>query len=205
MSSAVAPLRWRWDEVSVWLLPHVPGMRGEPQARELLGAHFDLPPQAVPMTRDERGRPWLLAPLDHYGTGWSHSGEQLLVGLGEGVRLGVDLERLRPRPRMREVAARFFHADEIAWLAGLPDAEYPDRFFRLWCAKEAMLKAHGHGISFGLHRLSFEEDADGALRLAWCDPALGEAAQWTLHEWLAAPGYRAALAWYPAEPAIIAP
>jgi len=160
--------------------------------------HFGLPPQAVPMTRDERGRPWLLPPLAHFGTGWSHSGDCLLLGLGEAVQLGVDLERLRPRPRMREVVARFFHPEEVRWLDSLSEEDCSDRFFRLWCAKEALLKAHGHGISFGLHRLRFAEDARGVLHLAWCDPALGEAARWTLHEWLAAPGYRAALAWYPA-------
>lgn len=199
---------WQWGPVQVWLLPHVPGTRGEPQARELLGEHFGLAPQAVPMTRDERSRPWLLPPWAHYGTGWSHSGDHLLLGLGEHVRLGVDLERLRPRPRMREVVARFFHPEEVRWLDSLADAECGDRFFRLWCAKEALLKAHGHGISFGLHRLQFAEDGQGALHLAWCDPALGDPARWTLHEWLAAPGYRAALAWYPeadAAPAIMAP
>ena len=193
---------WQWGPVQVWLLPHVPGTRGEPQAREVLGERFALPPQAVPMTRDERGRPWLLPPWAHYGAGWSHSGDHLLLGLGEQVRLGVDLERLRPRPRMREVVARFFHPEEVRWLESLSDADCSDRFFRLWCAKEAMLKAHGHGISFGLHRLQFAEDSDGALHLAWCDPALGDPARWTLHEWLAAPGYRAALAWYPEEAAV---
>ena len=37
---------------------------------------------------------------------------------------------------------------------------------------------------------------DGA-RLAACDPSLGRADDWHLHEWSAAPGYRAALAWHP--------
>ncbi|HBK44883.1 MAG TPA: 4-phosphopantetheinyl transferase, partial [Xanthomonadaceae bacterium] len=140
------------------------------------------------------GRPWLQAPLAGYGTGWSHSGDLLLVGLGEGVRLGVDLERVRPRPRLLEVARRFFHPDEIALLEALDPAPRDALFFRIWCAKEALLKAHGHGLSFGLHRLAFAE-REGALRLAWCDPALGEAARWHLHEWQATPDYRAALAW----------
>lgn len=212
MNQDVESPHWQWGPVGLWLLPHDPGTRGEPQARELLGRRLGMPPQDVPMTRDERGRPWLLSPWADYGTGWSHSGHCLLLGLGQGVRLGVDLERLRPRPRMREVVARFFHPEEVRWLEGLPDDECAARFFRLWCAKEAVLKAHGHGISFGLHRLRFAEDAQGTLYLAWCDPALGEAAHWALHEWQAAPDYRAAVAWYPATapadaplPAIMAP
>jgi len=188
---------WRFDPVRVWLLPHTPGTRGEPQARELLAGELGYTPQALPLTRDERNRPWLIGALDHYGTGWSHSRGHLLVALGEGARLGVDLEQQRPRRQMREVVRRFFHADEVRWLDALDDAACEAWFFRIWCAKEALLKAHGHGISFGLEKLCFAPDAAGALQLVWCDPGLGEAARWQLHEWQAAPGFRAALAWYP--------
>ncbi|KAB7763689.1 4'-phosphopantetheinyl transferase family protein [Xanthomonas maliensis] len=188
---------WRHGPVQLWLRAHRPGERGEPQARQLLGPVLGLAPADVPVQRDARGRPTLQPALPGWDIGWSHSGEYLLVGLGEGVRLGVDLERLRPRPRLLEIAARFFHPDETAWLTGLPVAEAHALFFRLWCAKEAVLKAHGHGLSFGLHRLVFAATPDGALQLQWCAPELGQAAQWQLHEWWAAADCRAAVAWYP--------
>jgi len=101
---------------------------------------------------------------------------------------------VRPRPRLRELAQRFFHADETAWLQAQPEPAMVESFVRLWCAKEAVLKAHGQGLSFGLHKLVFAEQ-DRKLRLQACDAALGEAAQWQLHEWTPLPGYRAALAW----------
>ena len=189
--------RWEFDPVRVWLLPHVPGTRGEPQAREVLAEVLKTTPQALPLTRDERNRPWLIGKLSHYGTGWSHSGTHLLVALGQGARLGVDLEQQRPRVRMREVIRRFFHPAEIAWLDGLEEAQLQSWFFRVWCAKEALLKAHGHGISFGLEKLQFAPGASGALQLVWCDPGLGEARRWHLHEWQATADFRAALAWYP--------
>jgi 4'-phosphopantetheinyl transferase len=66
----------------------------------------------------------------------------------------------------------------------------------LWCAKEAVLKAHGRGLAFGLHRLAFAE-RDGALALVRADSALGDAADWQLREFVPHPGYRAALAWTP--------
>lgn len=186
---------WMWGAVRVWLRPHQASQRGEPMAREVLGQALGWAPEALPLARDARGRPDLQAPLAHFDTSWSHSGGQLLVGLGERVRLGVDLEWQRPRPNMRAVAARFFHPDEVAWLAGVDDTACSEQFFRLWCAKEALLKAHGHGLSFGLHRMCFGEE-DGALVLRRCDPALGETSRWRLHEWEPAPQYRAALAWY---------
>ena len=97
----------------------------------------------------------------------------------------------------RSIIQRFFHPDEVVWLQGLDEADREHWFFRVWCAKEAMLKTHGQGISFGLHRLQLAPAADGALHLRWCDPELGEAARWHLHEWQASGQFRAALAWYP--------
>lgn len=182
--------------VTTWRCPHVPGAHGEPQARVLLGRALDVAPAAVPLRRDARGRPYLVDAAGGWDTGWSHSGDQLLVALGQGVRLGVDLERIRARPRMMEVVRRYFHPVEIAALEALPEDQRSGLFFRLWCAKEALLKAHGHGISFGLHRLAFVAGEHG-LVLAECDPVLGRAADWRLVEWQATPVFRAALAWRP--------
>ena len=188
---------WRFGPVAVWQRPHVAGQRGEPQARQVLAQALGGEPLAIPLVRDPRGRPSLTGALAAHEAGWSHSGDVLLVALGEGVRLGVDLELVRPRPRMREIVQRFFHPAEIAWLQPLDEATFEHWFFRLWCAKEAILKADGQGISFGLHRLQLAADAQGALRLAWCDDALGPAARWHLHEWQVTDRFRAALAWHP--------
>ena len=63
-------------------------------------------------------------------------------------------------------------------------------FLRLWCAKEAVLKAHGRGIAFGLDRLgSPTATAPGRWSPAirhWAQPA-----DWTLHAFMPMPGYLA--------------
>ncbi len=181
----------------LWLLPHPRRERGEPAIRPLLCNALGCAEADLPLFRDAQGRPQLGAPFAHFDAGWSHSGDALLLALGESVQLGVDIEQLRPRPRARELAQRFFHADEVAWLHAQTQQQLEFSFVRLWCAKEALLKAHGRGLSFGLHRLVFAE-RDGALRLIDCDPALGAAQDWSLHEWSPLPHYRAALAWRPA-------
>lgn len=197
MSWRDAAADWRLDGIALWLLPHPPRQRGEPAAREHLARALGQAPHALPITRDAQGRPHFIAPLHHLETGWSHSGEALLLALGEDIELGVDLERLRPRPRAMELARRFYHPDETAWLLSLDDEDARMlAFVRLWCAKEAVLKAHGQGISFGLHRLHLALEDEG-VRLLACDPALGRAGDWRLHEWEPRPGYRAALAWHP--------
>ena len=195
--------QWRFGPVDVIALPHEPGLRGEPQVRDRL-AHWLGDPQAPPpLARDEWGRPRLLAPYQDRDAGWSHSGEQLLLALGRDVVLGVDLERWRPRPRALELAARYFAPGETRRLRALPADAREAAFLRRWCAKEALLKAHGRGLAFGLHRLEFsgmDDAADAPLRLVACDPALGEPGRWQLHEWEPQPGYRAALAWRPRSP-----
>ncbi len=195
---------WDFGPVQVQALHHQAGLRGEPQVRDQLARWLGQPAAAVPLARDAHGRPRLLAPFQDRDAGWSHSGDQLLLALGHDVTLGVDLERLRPRPRALELADRFFAPGEARRLHALPPPLRESAFLRLWCAKEALLKAHGRGLSFGLHRLEFAPeggDAAAPLRLLSCDPALGEAAHWQLREWIPHPGYLAALAWHPRPPA----
>lgn len=44
-------------------------------------------------------------------------------------------------------------------------------FLRLWCAREAILNAHGRGIACGLSPLQLERKPT-AVHLLECDPAL---------------------------------
>ena len=181
----------------------------------------DGPADALPrMRRDAHGRPRF--PEDAgVDAGWSHSGDGLLLAFARGAVLGVDMEFERPRAKALEIARRHFTRAETDWLESQSPGSHPhesrpsgttaaaaDRgdaacaprdlaFLRLWCAKEAVLKAHGRGLAFGLDRLAFEERG-GALVLVAADPALGDPAAWTLHEFVPHPGYRAALAWRPA-------
>lgn len=159
------------------------------------------------LTRDGFGRPHLdsdthRAAFEQVDLNWSHSGNWLIAAYAKGaqiggIRVGIDIELLRPRPKALALAQRFFAPEETAWLATLADqpARLQHAFTRLWCAKEAVLKAHGRGLSFWLEKLRFALDDDGAPRLTACDPALGAAEDWRLDAWSPAPGYLATLAW----------
>lgn len=150
-------------------------------------------PEALPLSRDAHGRPRLGAQLAGYDLSWSHSGNGLLMAWAQGRRIGVDCEQLRSRPRALEIARRYFTQGETAWLVAQHDDVRDFAFLRLWCAKEAVLKAHGRGLAFGLDRLEFAEHG-GALQLCACDPALGLPEAWAVREIRPAPGYVAALA-----------
>jgi len=182
------PVRWAWR-------PHAPREPAEPLARQWLAGELGADADALPLSRDPRGRPRLGGLFTDWDCNWSHSGDGLLIALGREVRIGIDLERVRPRARALDLAQRFFTAPELAWLHAAPSAAVRDHgFLRLWCAKEAVLKAHGHGISFGLHRLRFAQEPEG-LRLVECDAELGRAQDWSLRELRPAPEYLGALAW----------
>lgn len=141
------------DELHVWRLRYDP-RQGRTPLRALLAGYLGLAAEAVTLVEGAHGRPQL-AP-GHAGAldfNWSHSGECALIALGRQVMPGVDVERYRARPRALEIARRYFCADEVDWLASRP-AEQQDRaFLALWTAKEAVLKALGRGLAFGLHRL----------------------------------------------------
>ena len=179
----------------LWVfLPLPRGTKAEPLAREWLAQQLGGTADTLPLLRDGRGRPRLGAPFDLADCNWRHSGDSLVVALGTGVQVGIDLEWLRPRPRAAALARRFFHPAEADWIESCPLETRPAAFTRLWCAKEAVLKAHGHGLSFGLDRLRLEDDGEH-IRLVDCDPALGRPGEWALTLLEPAPGYVGALAW----------
>ncbi len=184
---AFGPIRWAWQ-------PHPRTQPAEIPARRWLERRLDLAQDTLPLEREARGRPRIKPPGGRHDASWSHSGEGLLIALGEDVEVGVDMEWRRPRPRALELAERYFAPPETQWLSTLAQAAREDAFLRLWCAKEAVLKADGYGLAFGLHRLTFAESGRG-LSLTVCDAALGQPQDWHLHEMAPAPGYLAAIAW----------
>lgn len=181
---------WQW-------LPRDLARTPEQQARAWLAPRLDCTPDAVPLQRTPHGRPRLLVPHAQDDISWSHSGQGLLVAHVHDATVGIDLEYERPRKRVLALAQRYFHPDEAAWIeASTDEAARQTAFIRLWCAKEAVLKAHGRGLAFGLDRLQFIE-RDTMLHLHACDAGLGLASHWQLRELTPQAGYRGALAWYP--------
>lgn len=150
----------RDDEIHVWQLDYQPQQGREP-LRAVLGAYLGIGGDRVTLTNGEYGRPGLaLAHDQSLGFNWSHSGNHALIAIGRRIAPGIDLERLRARPRALEIAERYFGADEAVVLAALPPAARHAAFLELWTAKEAVLKAIGRGLAFGLDRLSVTSTLD---------------------------------------------
>jgi len=163
----------------------------------LLSGYLGIPHGDLIIERDLYGKPHLVG--EHAARvqfNLSHSGASMIVALSRDQALGVDIEDgLRERPWLA-LAERYFAPAEYRRLARLPEATLAAAFIDLWSCKEAVLKALGRGIAFGLHRLRFEWDVRGQLaRLAGIDAEAGDAAEWQVVRLAPAPGVAGALAW----------
>ena len=167
---------------------------GREPLRRVLAAYLHVDTQAVQLAEDAYGKPRLAGHVNHaLQFNWSHSGDRAVIALAMGVAPGIDLERYRVRPRALDIAQRYFAPPEIEQLAQLPDSQRSDVFLRLWTAKEALLKALGRGLAFGLNRLSVHARDDGDLELVRFDTQ--RAQDWQLHAVTIDSAHAAALAW----------
>lgn len=127
----------------------------------------------------------------------SHSGAHVLIAFARDQALGVDVEAVDGRHRsIMAIARRFFAPEEAAALAGLDEAGRHLAFLRLWTCKEAVLKALGSGLHFGLDRLRFSFDEAGLPQGVIAVGQDGVADGWQLMRWEAPGETVAALAWH---------
>ncbi|MFT3790460.1 MAG: 4'-phosphopantetheinyl transferase superfamily protein [Rudaea sp.] len=165
--AATPPAALGDDEIHLWIFPHCGnGAAAKPvmhrHLSETLAAYLGGGANDLRLERDDAGKPHLAGAELQFNL--SHSHEMLLIGLSRSQPLGVDIEcgaRLRPWP---DIARRYFTAEEAAALAALPADRLPRSFLALWSAKEAVLKAIGRGIAFGLDRVGFALDANGIVQ-----------------------------------------
>lgn len=83
----------------------------------------------------------------------SHSGQHGLIAISSGGRLGVDIEERASRKNLDNLIEGVFSPQERAELKRLDDCQKLFQFFRFWTIKEALVKAHGKGLSMKVAEL----------------------------------------------------
>lgn len=196
--SAEAPQPLAADEIHVWFceFPHLPPRAARTQAQafllQLLSAYRGRAVDAGELMIGSHGKPAL--PDTDFAFNLSHSGDAALVALARGLEVGVDLEaRGRPRAHV-QLARRYFCAHEAQQVEDAPQSVRESTFLQLWTAKEAVLKALGRGLAFGLDRLEFDMTAQPPALLHIAAEG-GDAAQWRLHTVPVPAPWLAHLAW----------
>lgn len=187
------------DEIHLWLLaiegdvpPRAISALAHAHLGRLLQAYAGNDGSPPSIGRGEHGKPFVIeAGYPHFNL--SHAGRCVVFGFSRTLEIGVDVETFRRRRAPLSLAERFFAAEETRVLAALDVSQLDTAFVRLWTSKEAVLKALGRGIAFGLHRLCFSVDADGRL-LSIADEA-GPVEAWRMCRFEVAGEHVGALAW----------
>ncbi len=143
--------------------------------RHLLGAMLDVEPNKVQFDYNSNGKPLLAS--THRSTlefNVSHSGDWALFGFGQSLPIGVDTELFQRRTNFEALAPQVLSSNERTKLELLPPAERNLAIMRAWVAKEALLKAIGVGIGFGLQSVEFPMPQPSVCTPLKIDPMLLE-------------------------------
>lgn len=127
--------------------------------REALAFFTGARPESLEFVPSPQGKPCLPA-FPEFQFNLAHSGSLMLLALSTAGEVGVDVERFRPLQDAQAIARRYFTPREAGWLEAQAHEDRDAAFFKLWVRKEAVLKAAGHGIAFGLNQVEVI-DPDG--------------------------------------------
>lgn len=76
----------------------------------------------------------------------SHSDDYIMVALAQNCQVGLDLEFMRARKRLIDLAQYSFSETEYEWFIQLPQEQQQDAFWQLWTIRESILKLSGKGV-----------------------------------------------------------
>jgi 4'-phosphopantetheinyl transferase len=143
--------------------------------RTLLSRYATVDPRAWTFRENKYGRPEIAAPagVPKLRFNVSHTNDFIACLVGLERDLGVDVENVRRRGRIVEIADRYFSRAEVDALHRHPPHEQLARFFEYWTLKEAYIKARGMGLSIPLDQFSFHIEEGIPIRISF-DPRLDD-------------------------------
>jgi len=164
--------------------------------RTLLAGYLNMDAGKVSFVYGPYGKPELSAEACSIRIRFNlaHSQGLALFAFALNCDIGVDIEFMRRDIAMDDIAGRFFSPNEKAALDRLPSNMKEKGFFTCWARKEALLKASGKGLSFGLERVEVSVHPELRASVLRIGGSEKDASLWSLHDLPAAPGYAAALA-----------
>ena len=150
---------------------------GRTALRSVLAHRIGVQPSEVPIVRGVRGRPRLEG-NNGIDFNVSHTGDAALIGVTDGGRIGVDVERADRTINVDGISRKFLTDNERALLATM-DADAARRTaLTLWTCKEAMSKATGDALSAPFAHIDVDVREGRLLRNG---PGLYAPHDWSLH------------------------
>ena len=115
--------------------------------RQILAQYLDQSARSLQFSYGPLGKPHLVTSLQPVFFNLSHARSWALLAITGDGEVGVDIEYINPEIDHVKIARQFLSAPEWARLANAPPARQHREFYRLWTAREAVLKASGCGFS----------------------------------------------------------
>lgn len=161
--------------------------------RALLGRYLNVLPNNISFDYTEYGKPYLSGQHNLYFN-LSHAGDYALIAFTTTSAIGVDVEMIDRTIDTDKLVHRFFSPVEITAVAALPQAERPVAFFKLWTRKEALIKAHGAGLSLPLAQFGITVSDLEDVRVLHTDWAPEAADLWRIYSFTTAKDLPGAIA-----------
>lgn len=114
--------------------------------KQILALKLGKSPTTLDFQQNASGKPFLDGINLHFNV--SHSHGISLIGFRQDGPLGVDVEPLKDLTSRESLARRWFHPAEVVQLES--NGWDIQTFFSIWTAKEAVVKALGTGLGFGM-------------------------------------------------------
>lgn len=172
--------------------------------RYLLAAYLNTGPAQIRFDCGTMGKPSVGFPRvwSQLQFNFSQSGGWAIVGMAVGDPIGVDIERVRAFDDYLDVARANFTDVEFQWLNRQVSSERLAAFYSCWTRKEAVVKADGIGIGYGLDRFEIPFDASRDAGFAEVHDATGRLAGWRVMGFVPLEGFFGAVSVRSAQPAV---
>jgi 4'-phosphopantetheinyl transferase len=162
--------------------------------RTMLSSYLGIKAGQVRIHSGKHGKP-VLAGWEKIHFNLSCSAGVALYAFTRGSGVGVDIERLREVPEMKQIVDRFFSVKEKEYFSSLSESERKEAFFRLWTRKEAYVKGVGHGLQEPLVRFdALPAPGETSGRVIAESAAEEQTAGWNIHDLAPSAGFTAACA-----------
>lgn len=144
--------------------------------RRVLAAYLDTSPSTIGLHQDAYGKPQLSS--GELSFNLSHSHDQIALAVSNLNCIGLDVEVIRPRNNLKNLAQHCLSDQEWRVWQSLPHDQQLSSFYRLWTIKEAFVKACGRGLAAGLSQCSV--DMNRFQNFTQLPEAYGSAEQWCI-------------------------
>lgn len=112
----------------------------------------------------------------------SHSHDAILIAVTKGQTVGVDIEYMKARPRMADIAQHYFHPQESQVVTKALDAgdnlRALQQFYKVWTLKEAFIKADGKGMAIAGDSFYFSDIDTSTPGIEFTDTGPDVAPEW---------------------------